>query len=36
MCTEVDLVDAMDTVIALIGQRNFELHGGLDCEVTKA
>ncbi|MBE1514289.1 hypothetical protein [Nesterenkonia halotolerans] len=34
--TEVALSDAIDTLIAPIGERNFDLYEGLDGEVTKA
>lgn len=36
LTTEVPLPEAFDTVVALIGERNFDLYEGLDGKVTKA
>lgn len=36
LTTEVALTDAFDTLVALIGERNFDLYEGLDGHVTKA
>lgn len=36
LTTEVQLSDAMDTLVSLIGERNFDLYEGLDGQVRKA
>ncbi|HPU40767.1 MAG TPA: hypothetical protein PLS63_14445, partial [Microthrixaceae bacterium] len=36
LATEVPLSEAFDTLVALIGERNFDLYEGLDGTVTKA
>ncbi len=36
LTTEVSLTEAFDTLVALIGERNFDLYEGLDGHVSKA
>lgn len=36
LTTEVPLAEAFDTLVALIGERNFDLYEGLDGHVSKA